>query len=280
MTLRIPYSSLYLSLCFFLNFTSLCYPKSIKNPHLTSHTFFRYVRPQIRNIVNEYFFVIKQYVPAKANLINLRQKILKLSTIWEDKKNTTKCLNRSPECKDLLKITYQRSGLIDREIFKLLKGNHFKHKKNHHADMDNKLNLYANIYGLSNLNFTILRILEKHLIMLDTPYDNSFNSFYLKDLLRRLLVLSEVSLISSIKTNVGKEFDFLWANFIKQLENQILIKKNPLFLMKNLKDLNITWNSFHRNLTKSKSNLTKTDLKVIKIMHNRWNSILKITLKN
>ena len=75
------------------------------------------------------------------------------------------------------------------------------------------------------------------------------------------------------------EFYFLFANFIKNLEKQIIREKNKNYFLDRLGELNIAWNSFHMKMVKGHYKLPKKQAQIIIVMHNRWNSLLKLLLK-
>jgi hypothetical protein len=68
-------------------------------------------------------------------------------------------------------------------------------------------------------------------------------------------------------------------HFFKKVDEKLLFEKDQEFLIKRLEELNLAWNTFHMKMTKENNDLSSQNIKLIKIMHNRWNSVLKIVLR-
>ena len=94
-----------------------------------------------------------------------------------------------------------------------------------------------------------------------------------------MLTLVELEMTFFLAPKIRYEFDFVFSNFIKKLESNIVINNNKYYIVKNHRNLDINWNSFHRNLIKkNKSAKLKGISTALKVMHHRWNGILKILL--
>jgi len=93
------------------------------------------------------------------------------------------------------------------------------------------------------------------------------------------LVSSELILPALISTEFKVVFDQVWYGFIKPIDRHILQESNIKYLLKHLGDLNLSWNAFHMRVAKSELRMKKSELQTVQIMHNRWNSILKVILR-
>jgi hypothetical protein len=86
-------------------------------------------------------------------------------------------------------------------------------------------------------------------------------------------------LIKSSDGRFRKEFLSFWSDFVKPVNNLILPGTDlPLFIRK-LNELNLRLNFLNVALTKRNKKINKQALLLLKIMHNRWNNILKTTLR-
>ena len=61
-----------------------------------------------------------------------------------------------------------------------------------------------------------------------------------------------------------------------KIESRMIESYSPDWFILELGGLNTTWNTFHMNLEKGEAQLPDGVLSTVKMMHNRWNSILKL----
>ena len=71
----------------------------------------------------------------------------------------------------------------------------------------------------------------------------------------------------------------VWVLFFRNIEKLGPTVKDRKYLMKRLEELNIAWNTFHMKTTKGPYQIDPKIQSSIKIMHNRWNLVLKVILK-
>ncbi len=81
-----------------------------------------------------------------------------------------------------------------------------------------------------------------------------------------------------LETKLRRDFHAVWMHFFKEVDQKVLYEKDKNYMVRRLEELNLAWNTFHMKMTKGNHNLPKSIVSLIKIMHNRWNSCLKIIL--
>ena len=86
------------------------------------------------------------------------------------------------------------------------------------------------------------------------------------------------SILQTLPEKTKNEFETVWYFFIREIEKYILPKKTPDELIKRLESLNIIWNTFSMKMTKGNIKLPDNGEKILKIMHRRWVSVLKMIL--
>ena len=268
---------IYLSLLFSTT-QSWAYPYyyfNKKSNNFTEREFRRYIAPQVKSIVQEYYFILKKMDPLQGSSIHFRNKIHQIKSKWD--KGRKNCqISKKILCKDVLTRLHQDLRHSDKKTFALMK----KKMVNSKIKVEAKFRLNEELGKILNLNYKILHLIEENLIL------HSQNQGILPQkkmdkidyLLQRMLTHSGNTLTLFLESKLKRNFEFLWVNFIQNLESKIIYEKNAPYLLTRLGDLNIAWNSFHMKISKGKYKLSKSSRKILKNMHSRWNSILKIIL--
>ncbi|MBL6988808.1 MAG: hypothetical protein ISR65_03485 [Bacteriovoracaceae bacterium] len=250
---------------------------------ISNETFYRYIRPQIRNIVVEYYHLLKKHGPLFEDLIKIKHSIFKLSNAW--KEWTPNCTYVTHECATTLVKFYETSRNLEQKIHllqnKKLKVRPSTSLKGPFRPHDTHLHLLTLINRLLDLNFYFLHQLETIMITSGTPYSKPLSvKEKFSPNLHGLQLVSEEMLTTLLDKNIKEDFISLWWNFIKHLEQHVTLEQKQSYLIKRLGEFTIIWNSFHMKMTSGQITLPKKSIQVIKIMHNRWNSILKLYLKH
>ena len=257
---------------------SFCF--TLKKTTLTQRQFSRWVHPQVRNIVHEFYTILKKIDGIHGGLIEIKNKILKVTLHWEEWKKT--CLPLLPPCHGQLKQSYETMrqvnvliGPLQRELFHIPPSTISE-------KIDARIHLAFQLDRLATFSYQILHLLEGMMMSTRIPYAHpppppSEDPF--GQLLHNMLLTSELTITGQVDKKIKEEFDYLWANFIKVLELYVVFKRQKDYLVKGLETFNISWNSFHMKLSKDHNKLPRHLLNTLKIMHGRWNSILKIILK-
>lgn len=249
-----------------------------KDIDINRAVFLRYVRPQLRSIVKEYFHILKKINPSQENLIDLWYSVQKLNDLWVKWK--LECPVSSEDvCQKTLKDIYKESRELDLVTLDFQK-NHLGFKGRSGDYLDNSIKLSNSLDNIHNMNYRVLHIVEEAMLIRSTPYkSNALHNESLTALLHEMLVNSELIMSSLLEKEFRPIFDLVWTSFIKRIERQVLFKDDKDFLIEHLGDLNLAWNTFHMKVSKSDLRLPKTQLQIVSIMHNRWNSVLKVMLR-
>ena len=271
---------LFLFLCRFFSMEIPAYSYFHFNPekiNLTNNQFLRWVRPQTRKIVHEFYAILKRIDSIHGDLIKIKNDILKLHIEW--KKWEKECAVFQADCRERLKEYYRVVRHVDIAILKLQK-NLFKIKRSNPPEkIDARISLALQLDQLANLNYQMIHLFEKLLITENTVYYVSLTSENLhQKLLYKALIISELTITGQLNKKIKDDFDFLWSNFIKDLERFVYLESRKNFLVERLENLNIAWNSFNMRVSKGRDKLPNNTDSIVKTMHSRWNSILKIVL--
>jgi ABC-type antimicrobial peptide transport system permease subunit len=213
--------------------------------------------------------------PLQGSSIHFKNRIHQIKSKWE--KGIKNCqISKKTSCKDVLTKLHQDLRNSDKKTFALMK----KKIKNGKIKVEAKFRLNEELGKILNLNYKILHLIEENLILYSQnqgrlPQKKLDRIDYL---LQRIFTHAGNTLTLFLESKLKKNFEFLWVNFIQNLETKIIYEKNSPYLLTRLGDLNIAWNSFHMKISKGEYKLTKSSRKILKNMHSRWNSILKIIL--
>ena len=88
-----------------------------------------------------------------------------------------------------------------------------------------------------------------------------------------------IYLIVSSDIRFQEEFMAYWNGVIKPVTKVVLSHNEKSYFIRNLNDFNLRWNVLNIELTKRNKKIPKQVETLLKIMHNRWNNILKVTLR-
>ena len=268
------------SLCLFLSMQAFGYSYfhfDAAKINLTNDQFYRWVRPQTQKIVNEFYYILKRIDSIHGSLIAIKSEILKLHIAWG--KWEKECIIPQPDCHDRIREYYQTVRKLDGTILKT-QNNVFKIAQSKIDDkIDSRISLASQLDELANLNYRMIHIFEEILITGNTIYHVPFKPENpQRKILQRALIVSELTITGQLDKKIKEDFDFLWTNFIKDLERFVYMESRKDFLIKRLESLNIAWNSFNMRVSKGRDKLPRNTDPIIKTMHGRWNSILKILL--
>ena len=237
-----------------------------KNIRISKDSYSRYIRPQIRSIVQEFYFVLKKLDPLSHDFIDLKNRVSKFKADW--KKWSLQCKPRITECKKSLEDLNRLIAKIDRKVL-MLQGSIGRKKNEVRKNNAQELLLFSqSLDNISNLIYKARNQLRIKNFKQITP------------LFHKISITTEMLITKRLNKSYQRDFDFLWVNYIRIMENNILDKKDYRFFLSKLEDLNLSWNTFHMKLMKSKDEIPRNVNTTIKIMHNRWNSILKMILNS
>ena len=245
---------------------------------LSDDMFNRYAIPQIRSIHQEYFLMIRQMAPDSGELINLREQLFRLSQDTE--KFEKSCPTLTILCTPQISELYRRSRNIDQLVLRHQQ-NFLKYSE---AVLDENIEsilwLEQALGQILQLNNDFMNRLESKLMLSGTPYKPSpLTKEKLSVKVHEMLVLAEMSMSALLPKGLRDDFHSIWLNFIKRTELRILEPRDKKALLDQLEPLNTIWNHFNMRMVRGTSILPKAQQSVLRIMHNRWNSMLRIILR-
>ncbi len=281
-----------------------------KDLKISDYYFQKYARPQLQNMLKEYFFVINKLNPLQENQYLLIEKNEKIHNLWKKiplhchYRPEKSCLNTFQdvyrELKDFNNLIFQTKNFL------MSKG---KPSSNTKVNFKNFSSFHSSSYVLhlsllDSISFKIykaLHIFEMNYMAVKAPAFLPLMTVQreLDGLFSEIKLYMEMSLTSLIDKELKDDFDLVWVYFFKPIHEHVVQKSSSQrfknineklaegpeappknFLLRNLEELNISWNTFHMRLLKKRKNFPSDLKNTIITMHNRWNSILKIILNN
>jgi hypothetical protein len=275
-----------LLLCLFFLFPSLGHAQvrssyflyDTKKINLDDRSFQRYILPQLRAITQEFYHILKKLHPIHDSTIKL---FLQLSdTERSFKKFRKKCKQIDQKCFLDLKGLYGKSRVIDRLIMEPQNNSVKLTNTESSHELEGMLHLISALGQMGNQNYRLMHALEEYILTANTSFFPYYDGKSLiEPTIHKMLLSSELMLNQLLEGELRDDFHAVWIHFFKEVDEMILYQKDKLFLIKRLEELNLSWNTFHMKMTKGNHNLPKNIVSLIKIMHNRWNSCLKIILR-
>lgn len=259
----------------FADYQYYYYDKMKLNFSKESHD--RYIKPQLKNIKTEYFFLAKKLNPLQNTIFKLREAVLKLVLDYNEKYK--ECIIQQREqlyCEvdvsTLLKDSYE----VDQNIMTLRVES--LNKENFNLDNISNYFLFSkHLDQVEILNSRVQRYLELKNIVKGTIYTTYTSQF--SDLTNTIINLNNTInfvFIEQLPDEVKDAFEALLVEFISPLERNLINKYSPEWFKLELGSLNLAWNTFHMTLEKGSKTFPVSLVSLVKIMHNRWNSVLKL----
>jgi hypothetical protein len=245
--------------------------------NLNDVSFRRYALPQLKAMTQEFYHILRKLHPLHDDLIKQKSHLNRMSETYQDFQEN--CPEVSPDCLDRLKGLYLQSRRFDQMALDLQERKISFNKVKDQEKVNALLTLTGTIDKMANQNYRLMHKIEEYLITTNTtyfPYFDGKKEIY--PILNKMKLSSELNMTILLEPKYRKEFDFVRAHFFRQIEFRVVSKKDKKYFLKRLEELNIAWNTFHMKMTKGSNPLPRSLTKFIKIMHNRWNSVLKIIL--
>ncbi len=246
--------------------------------NLPDRSFKRYIIPQLRAITQEYFLILRKLHPLHDRTIKLYTQLSSTERTFKD--FSSDCSLITADCLDSLKGLYLQTRKLDNLITKMqTKEITFKETAGTHQT-EALLQLISSTGQMGNQNYRLMHALEEYILTSNTSFFPYYDGKTLiEPTIHQMLLSSEILLNQLLTGELKEDFHAVWMHFFRSIDERILYEKNKVFLLKRLEDLNLAWNTFHMKMTKGNHNLPKNIVSLIKIMHNRWNSCLKIILR-
>jgi hypothetical protein len=243
---------------------------------LKDHTFRRLIMPQLKAMKTEYYLLIKKIEPASESSIKLKDLVKKALILDRDRKNICSPYDID-KCPEITKELYNQLRKIDLLLLKMLS---VKFDKLDEKKLRMHVALHEQLDQIAGLNYSMLHLIEKYIILdqthfhPSTPHDKIFNRN-----LYQLNVLTDNIITELLPKKYKSTFQQVYSLFFQPIERYGLAEKDSVWYLRRLEELNLSWNTFHMKITKDTDNVPKSLLNVVRIMHNRWNSTLKVVLR-
>lgn len=244
---------------------------------ITPDQFRRYVIPQLKSLVNEYYLLIKKIEPLSSEIIDIKKTYTELTYEWNAWK--AKCLTGGDQCSVALHKIYKEFKGIEQHIG-AFSGILVSLDIKRPAAVDTVLAMHSEFNELVVLDTRMLRAMEEILITLDTPYwlpGSLAND--IDQALHRANLVSGMIFTKLIPKEISDDFEFVWQSFIGPLEKRVVRTNDDAFLMNRLESYNNNWNAFHMKIAKSNKDVDRGVIQIVETMHNRWNNVLKVIMK-
>ncbi len=244
---------------------------------MSNESFRRYARPQIKSIINEFFHILKKVSPESEPVINTRRNLqqLYLESVELTKFCDLRDITLNDKCATQIKDFSRKLKLFEARLYKYI--SNYKLKSNR---IDDSIAFNVLLQELVLSNAKINHHFDEFKMLRGTGFQRySKSPIHIERVLHESLKVVDLKLNILVLHDYRVEFDNVWSSFIRILEQRILLPNDKDYLLDNLERLNIDWNSFHKNMTKGNYDIPLSKVKVTNIMHNRWNSILKLILR-
>ncbi len=252
---------------------TLCFGYNAKDVNLSDYGFQRYVRPQLISITQDYYTLLTTVNPEFKELKSLNK-------IFQRLRSQLKAIQSSYRQQkfDVTLINLGSSLNLLRQGMRLLASGPDLKQKEHFSPEDSLVSfdrffqLRKSVYQLymdyENIHFFVTAKIEVPLMLtkLNHQIDDSYNMY-------------NILLLESSDVRFQNEFTSFWSDFIKPINNLVLPNHDKKLFISKLNDFNLRLNILNVVLTKRNKRISKQTQTLLKIMHNRWNNILKVTLK-
>jgi len=263
---------------------------------IQKETYVRYVLPQIRSIITDFFNMLRKNHPLQRDLITIYESTSKLETDYKEiitiinnAATAAKNDNGSTEIDSALikKIqalyyTAQKTDLavtsFENGKINFIDGSDPAERGSY--DTDGEFEVLQYLTNMSDQSYRLIHILENALTSTDLQ---SLQKFMIREqietIVHNLYIMSLISITAPMGGDLKTHFNFVLINYIEPLKAKVVPASNSNILDSRFEDFNMSWNSFNMKLSKGNIILSNNILKGIQIIHQRWVSILKIVLK-
>lgn len=243
-------------------------------------TYLKYVRPQLRSIVQEYYVVIKKLVPDESELINIKKNTKDIKDSWEKGKH--QCFEEGIKKCEALLIKIKKSSISLEKKVATFRFSKIKYN-NDQKMLDRLLSLSGWFNKLSSHIYLLQHKLDNRIIDEYDPKAFQYEEIERKSitkLLSEMNFYADAIVIEFMPKEYKAIFEGLQNGMISEIENKILPTHNQKYLINSLGNINMSWSSFHMQLERGNLDIPFNILGIIDTMRRRWNSILKLYMKN
>lgn len=249
-------------------------PSKVK---VSNESYRRYVKPQARNISAEFYFLIKSVSPKVSIAVDFRSTLLYLIKELEEYRNCQRDLKEDIEACQEKEDELLKTILNTNQKLFSLNENFFSNTDLKSLQYDNYLNILKQTHKARNILNSLETKLQLKQVLNNTNFDSpSLNDRFIHHSIINIESVANLIVTEMIPADYKSVFDEVFYHYIIPIEKRVIQSNSSKWLVQNLGKLNLAWNTFHMSLDKGGIDFPKKHVKLIKIMHNRWNSILKI----
>lgn len=249
-----------------------------KKIKLDDRSFSRYIIPQLKAITQEFYHILKKLHPIHEVTIKIYLQISEIER--EFNVFNKKCSHMDDDCLERLKSLYQKARELDKLILAPLGKQLNLSNKFSHAELEAVVKLIGSLEKVSNQNYRLMHALEEYILTSNTTFFLFFDGKTLiQPTIHEMLLSSELMMTQLLDGEMKDDFHAVWIHFFKEVDQKLIYERDKIYLLKRLEELNLSWNTYHMKMTKGNHDIPKNIVSLIKIMHNRWNSCLKIVLR-
>jgi hypothetical protein len=252
---------------------TLAFSYESKDVNLSDFGFNRYVRPQLINITQEYQTLLslltpelKTYQNINRVFTNLDQDIIRIKEYYKFKQwdqLSAKVATSLDRFRSIIKTVKKAPYFTEHKNFSpediLISFKEFQSFKSVLMDLYLR---YENIHTLIQAKI----ILPINITQLQFELNNVYTKFNL-------------FILQSSDNRFREELISFWNDFIKPVHKKILPTNNKVLFIRMLNKFNLRLNFLNAKMTKRNKMISKQMSTILTIIHRRWNSILKVTLK-
>lgn len=255
-------------------FSASAFSANLFERKITNENFQRTVRPQARIILTQFYNLLEKISPEQNEMIAVKQSITSVQITWNSWRQN--CSTPSLECETKLDEVHRRLMYVERRILQLQR-THFTLKKTMRShEADSLIDTIDTLDEMGNQCFLLLNIIENHRINQNLPPSKKIAAdVQITKALHFMSLDAERSFLSGLSDELQPHFDFVWNNYLRDLERYVLIEGNLRFFTQRIEDLNLSWNTFFAKMTSENFVIPEGTRTYIQTMHQSWNGILR-----
>lgn len=249
-----------------------------KKIKLDDKSFTRYIIPQLKALTQEFYHILKKYHSLHESTIKLYLQVSEIERAFKifDKN----CKQMDNDCLDQLKSLYEKARVLDKLILNPLHNQLRLFQNFSSSELEAVIQLIGSLEQISNQNYRLMHALEEYILTANTTFFLFFDGKTLiQPTIHEMLLSSELMMTQLLEGKMKEDFHAVWIHFFREVDQKLIYEQDKIYLLKRLEELNLAWNTFHMKMTKGNHDVPSNIVSLIKIMHNRWNSCLKIILR-
>ncbi|MAX66014.1 MAG: hypothetical protein QF441_07405 [Bacteriovoracaceae bacterium] len=255
---------------FLLIFSKITYAYGPEDINLSDYEFRRYVIPQLISIKQDYrtlFFIInpelKSLKAGGSYLGSVQDFLQTLSTTRDKEKRLDKIRKAQKELSKFIILTSTPPSLLEKEF---LLPQDFLHSQKAFLNFQKALSSFS--MSLDHYSFLVevkegQKVSPSNILAELSLVKNSFDLY----------------LLTSSDYRFRNEFISFHSEFLKPVTQLILPERNKQLFIQKLNEFNLRLNFLNVVLTKRNKKVSRQATTLLNIMHNRWNNILKVTIR-